>query len=117
MATATRPASPTILRDRLVECVPEFADDLRAGGPDAGDEDVTFHRVMHDFTYTFGKCASSLSVDQLSKLATLINACVEIDDVLENAVGTCFLEHLHQVCALKVLHPYLSAKARKDCHA
>jgi len=32
-------------------------------------------------------------------------------------VGTCFLEHLHQVKALKILRPFLSAHARARCHA
>jgi hypothetical protein len=97
--------------------VPEFGDDLLEQASGAEDENLAFHRVMHVFTYSFGKFASSLSVAQLRQLAALINACVEIDDVLENAVATCFLEHLHQVGALKVLRPYLSTKARKDCHA
>jgi len=36
---------------------------------------------------------------------------------LENAFGTCLLEHLYQIKAERVLRPFLSNLAREKTHA
>jgi len=117
MEPVTRPTSPESLRDCLAEVVPTFLRDWTDDDPRDDDDPVTFHRVMREFTYFFGKAASSLSAVHLPRLGALVNASVEVADDLENAVATCFLEHLHQVHALKALWPYLSPRARAECHA
>ena len=71
---------------------------------------------MREFTYSFGNAASSLSAAQLHEIGNLVNAAVEENDCLKNAVATCFLEHLHQIHALKVLWPNLSQKAKAECY-
>ena len=106
-----------MLRDRLCDVVPAFLDDWDDDDPLDNEDPVAFHRVMREFTCSFGKAASSLSETQLRGLGDLINVSVAVTDDLENAVSTCFLEHLHQVHALKPLWPYLSARARAECHA
>jgi hypothetical protein len=84
--------------------------------PPEEDKPETFHRVMLEFTYSFGKAANSLSSAQLRQIGNLVNEAVDHSDDLENAVATCFLEHLHQIHARKVLWPYLSKKARAECY-
>ena len=107
-----------MLRMCLTDLVPAFAADCQDEAPLEDDPEVeSYHRVMREFTYTFGVQANSLGERQLKELGDLVNACVEMNDDLGNAVSTCFLEHLHQVRALKTLWPYLSAKARAECHA
>ena len=115
----TRPDSPEALRMQLGLLLPSFIVDCYDPEPLPPEEDEpeTFHRVMREFTYSFGKAASSLSSAQLRKIGNLVNDAVGYRDDLENAVATCFLEHLHQVYALKVLWPYLSPKARAECYA
>lgn len=84
--------------------------------PPEEEEPETFHRVMREFTYSFGKAACSLSSAELRQIGNLVNETVDQSDDLENAVVTCFLEHLHQIHARKILWPYLSKKARAGCY-
>ncbi len=113
-----RPDTPEVLRTQLGLLLPSFIADCYDPEPLPPEEDEpeTFHRVMREFTYSFGKAAGSLSPSQLQPIGSLVNAAVSHSDDLENAVATCFLEHLHQVHALKVLWPYLSQKARAECY-
>lgn len=114
----TRPDSPEALRLQLGLLLPAFIVDCYdpAPLPPEEDEPETFHRVMCEFTYSFGKAASSLSPTKLRQIANLINDAVDRSDNLENAVTTCFLEHLHQIHAHNILWPYLSKKARAECY-
>jgi hypothetical protein len=116
---SNRPESPELLRLQLGLLLPSFIADCEDPNPLPPEEDEpeTFHRVMREFMYSFSNATNSLSPAQLHKIGNLINEAVERNDNLENAVVTCFLEHLHQVRALKVLWPYLSPKARAECYA
>ena len=78
--------------------------------------DTTLHFVMSDFTTYFSGNRDTLSESQLRKLAQFINDAVAVDDNLENAVGTCFLEHLRQVRSYKILAPFLSRQAKDKTH-
>lgn len=119
IAMSNRPDSPASLRMQLGLLLPSFIADCEDPNPLPAEEDEpeTFHRVMREFTYSFGKAANSLTAVSLHKIGNLVNEAVEQDDNLENAVATCFLEHLHQIHALKVLWPYLSPKSRTECYA
>lgn len=112
------PDSPEALRKRLGTLLPSFVLDCEDPDPLPPGEDTpeTFHRVMREFTYSFGRAAETLSAAQLRQIGQLVNQAIEHDDNLENAVATCFLEHLHQIHALKALWPYLSPKARAECY-
>jgi hypothetical protein len=113
------PDSPSSLRFQLGLLLPSFIADFEDPNPlpEEEDEPETFHRVMQEFTYSFSKMANSLSATELQQIGNLVNESVAQNDILENAVATCFLEHLHQVNALKPLRPYLSAKARAERYA
>ena len=97
--------------------MPLFATEWAEEHADKEEWPLTFHRVMSTFTYAFGVARDSLSAPQIENVGNLVNDCVAIDDDLENAVSTCFLEHLHQIDSLKALWPYLSPRARRECHA
>jgi len=79
--------------------------------------ETTFHFVMSDFTTYFGINGDTFSESQLRKLGQFINNVVAVDDNLENAVATCFLEHLRQVSSYKILAPFLSRQAKDKTHA
>lgn len=81
------------------------------------DEAATLHSVMFPFTQFFGGHLPTFSEKQLKVLGILLNKAVSVDDDFENAVSTCFLEHLHQIRGYKALAPYLSAVAKRKTHA
>lgn len=75
------------------------------------------HCIVRDFMDFFSSAQDEASEHQLKSLGSLINEAVAMDDVLENAVSTCMLEHLRQIEAYKALSPYLSPKAKERTHA
>lgn len=91
--------TPDGLLAALQNLFPDFGDeglfaDIRSG-------DASLHGVMLEFSSSFN--ANAADPSQLAGLATLLNQCVGVPDSLENAVGTCFLEHLHQIDKHRVL--------------
>jgi hypothetical protein len=95
---------------------PRFREHWAQGEPDAGDR-LTYHAVMLDFTSFFGGGLAEFSERQVVLLSKLVNAAVATRGEVENAISTCFLEHLHQIGAEKALKPHLSAAARANLHA
>lgn len=85
--------SPAGLLSALQDLFPDFGDEELLEEVRSGDANL--HTVMSDFSSSFN--ASSAEQSQLAGLASLISQCVAIPDRLENAVGTCFLEHLRQI--------------------
>jgi len=81
------------------------------------EPETTFHFVMMDFSSYFGRYHDTFSESQLKKVGHFINDAVAVDDMLENAVSTCFLEHLRQVRSYKILAPFLSRQAKDKTHA
>jgi len=113
-----RPSTAKELWTRLVALFPNFADwhTLNDLDQDERDGAPMLHAVMHSFSTWFGGDPTSMTPEQLNGLAMLLNQAVSVDDDLENAVSTCFLEHLRQIKGYKMLAPYLSATAkRKTC--
>jgi hypothetical protein len=100
------PQIPDALRNELIAIFPLYRERVLIE-----DEAPTFHSVLTDFTPYFGAELASFSVAQLRSLGDLISAAVEAGGTLENAFGTCLLEHLHQIGASKTLRPYLSEQA------
>ena len=116
--TPDAPRTARELRERLVLIVPAFGeecteDEMREEGPSG----VTLHFVMQRFAQFFGGAQSSFSQRQLAALGALISRAVENDDDLENAVSTCFLEHLRQIRGYQALAPHLTALAKRKTHA
>lgn len=85
--------TPTGLLAALQGIFPDFGDGELAERILA--EDATVHTVMFEFAGSFR--AGSQSSSQLNRLASLLTLCITETDALENAVGTCFLEHLRQI--------------------
>jgi hypothetical protein len=104
---------------RLCEIFPTFADwwAKEEAPPEDGLVDGiyyqwTHHRVMTEFLTYFSTSQAQLSEKQLQQLADWINEAVSTNGDLENAVSTCFLEHMRQVRINRVLKPYLSQQAK-----
>src|SRR5512140_1509471 len=104
------PQTPEELLDELFKIFPKYR-----GGYDGPIHDgrPTFHSVLIGFTCFFGAHSKSLADEELCLFADLVNNALEAGGALENAFVTCFLEHLRQIRAERVLRPYLSKSARE----
>ena len=100
----------------LVELFPGFLDDCAAEKMNETEREgtATPHFVIMRFTPYMGRNREAFSAHQLKALGSLVNEAVVVDDDLENAISTCFLEHLRQVRSYKA---YLSAQAKRKTHA
>src|SRR5205823_1589875 len=106
----TLPQSPEELLEQLFTIFPEY----RASYPGPiHDEQPSFHSVLISFSPCFGQLANTSSEKQLRSFWQLVNAAVEAGGVLENAFGTCLLEHLQQLQASRAFPPYLSKLPRE----
>jgi hypothetical protein len=105
------PASPAELADALAAIFPSFQLEELKPEEFVYEPPITFHYVMSEFASFFGKGASSFSGRQLQELAELIVRANSHGGDLENAIGTCFLEHARQLKVNRQLAPWLS-KAR-----
>ena len=108
------PQTPEAL---LVELFTIFQEYRAAYDGPIHDDIPTYHSVLIAFTPFFGSRSASFSERQLRAFGDLVNAAVAAGGSLENAFGTCLLEHLHQMRASQVLRPYLSELARERTHA
>lgn len=113
MAQTAIPPTPDALLERLAAVFPMFV----AHTSDDDAQATSFHSVMMEFTVFFGRAAQSASAKQLRALSELILEATAHPGELENAIGTCFLEHLHQIQAEKVLRPFLNEANRRARHA
>ena len=104
-STPIRPSTPQQLLDVLQAICPDFAVDLA----DFADADLGFHNIMMTFSWY---PIAALTQDQLQALGAVFNQAVAEDDILENAVSTCLLEHLRQIHAYEALSPYLDERAK-----
>ena len=84
---------PDGLLTALRDVFPDFGDEELAQDVRVGDANL--HTIMTEFSSTFRPTSAEPS--QLAALASLIGASVTVSDELENAFGTCFLEHLRQI--------------------
>lgn len=109
-----RPKTARQLWNELVRLFPDFALDHTEADLEEAEREGTpsLHSVMIPFTQYFGGAQHALSKSQLVQLGALLSEAVEIDDDWENAVSTCFLEHLRHIRAYKTLAPYLSKRAK-----
>jgi len=113
------PRTPRELREQLVLIAPGFAEECTEEEllEEESFSPGTLHFVMQRFTEFFGGAQSSLSDRQLAALGAWISQAVENDHDLENAVSTCFLEHLHQIRGYRTLGPHLTALAKAKTRA
>ena len=111
----TLPQSPKQLLEELFAIFPKYRASYDDYGP-LSDASPTFHSVLTEFTCFFGAELASFSEAQLRKFGELVSMAVVQDGPLENAFGTCLLEHLRQIRA-DALRPYLSDVAIEKTHA
>jgi hypothetical protein len=94
-----RPATARELWTELVRLFPDFVRD-HSEQDLAEREEIGapggLQSVMLAFTPYFGGARYTFSQKQLRAFGEFLNEAVAIDDDLENAVSTCFLEHLSQ---------------------
>ena len=107
------PESPEQLLEELFEIFPE----CRSSYEPFHDDAPSFHSVLLGFSPLVTAVLKTCSKPQLLAFANLVNAAVERGGDLENAFGTCLLEHLGQLGALKTLRPHLSKLAREKTRA
>jgi hypothetical protein len=116
MNARARPQSPPELRDRLLRIFPEYRAHWERGGHPFIDEGGTFtyHGLMLDFTQFFALGLPSFSRRQLTELGALVNAIVDEEGPLGDAVSECFLQELRRIDVdrVKALNPFLSPVAR-----
>ena len=108
------PATPEALIEELFAIFPEYR---AAYDGSIHDDTPTYHSVLLAFTPFFGGQSASFSERQLRAFGEVVNKAVAAGGSLENAFGTCLLEHLHQIRASKILRPHLSKMARERTHA
>jgi hypothetical protein len=104
--------TPDELRNLLEQIFPNFSHEW-----EDDEQSESLHHVMFVFTPFFGGQAGHAQPKQLEQLAKFINRSVQNDDKLENAISTCFLEHLHQINAERLLKPYLTDTAKRKLRA
>lgn len=114
-----RPLTPDELLQTIVEIFPTFLDDYLIEALNERKQEGTalLHFVMLNFMPYFSRNRESFSEKQLKAFGVFINGAVAVEDNLENAVSTCFLEHLRQTQSYKTLAPFLSNNAKKKTHA
>ena len=106
-------ATPDGLLTALQRLFPDFGDEELVAASKAGE--ATLHTIMIEFSCAFDASASTQS--QLTGLASLMSQCVTATDKLENAVGTCFLEHLRQIDRRRIFWKCLSPDVRSYVQA
>jgi hypothetical protein len=110
----TLPESPEQLVEELFTIFPEYRVCHRT---QTGGDAANYHSVLRNFTCFFGAELASFTEVQLRAFGDLVSTAVAAGGSLENAFGTCLLEHLQQIRASRVLRPYLSERAREKAHA
>ena len=105
-----RPPEPETLMAALKEIFPQFGNDDVVKDVEASDHGL--HCAMRRFADYFGSAGTDISDRQARSLGGLLDQAVASDDVLENAVSTCFLEHLRQMDRYEVLALHLSRRVK-----
>jgi hypothetical protein len=106
----TAPRSPSELTAALGAIFPSLPRDFGSSGESVlADAEPTYHSVLREFAYFFGRNLSEFSDRQLRRFAELVVRCIAVHGPLENAFDTCFLEHLQQLGVESRLRPFLVA--------
>jgi hypothetical protein len=119
MRGAVETTSPVQALEFLFALFPTFEQQWRADEAECGPspDELNYHRIMFEFIQYFGSVRQSLTENQLKQFGAWVNIAVSEEGPLENAVSTCFLEHMHQVKVNRLLAPYLSSVAKGKSHA
>jgi len=105
-------ADPSHLLQRIIGVFPEFADCWEADHPGGAAHQQSMHSVymsLFPFAHTL-----SATPKQIARFAALLNEAVAAGAVSENAVATCFLEHLGPSPLRKALWPLLHPATKQS---
>lgn len=72
----------------------------------------THHAVLSQFLEYFASEHTSLTDGQLRRFGAWVETAIALGGDLENALATCFLEHMRQVRINRTLAPYLPKAAK-----
>ena len=109
------PQTPAALLEELFAVFPQYRSGYDKYGP-LSDSPPTFHSILIEFSVFFGGELASFTEAQLRRFGALVSEAVEGGGKLENAFGTCLLEHLHQIGAREKFIPFLSEAAREQTY-
>jgi hypothetical protein len=104
---------PSDVLHSVISIFPEFQSEWENGNPYINEDGShSLHSVyMILLPYVSSKKAN-FSNKQLKQFASLINDAIAAGDNSENAVSTCFLEHVYQADLNSILKPLLSQEAK-----
>ena len=92
---------------------PEFQNEWENANPYINEDgSYSLHSVYMVLLPYVSARKANFGDKQLKQLASLINDAVTAGDNSENAVSTCFLEHVYQVDLDSVLKPLLNGEAK-----
>ena len=94
----------------IVAICPEFQAEWKADNPYIVGDKFSVHTVYMSFLPYLA--AAGCSGKQLRKIAALVDHAVRAGGDSENAVATCFLEHVHQVGLTSALKPLLGSETK-----
>jgi len=108
-------SDPAHLVQRIVGIFPEFAAYWQSDHPGEASKQQSVHSVYMSLL-PFAHCAKA-TPKQLSHFSSLLNEAVAGGGTSENAVSTCFLEHLGPSPLRKALWPMLLAATKRSARA
>lgn len=73
----------------------------------------THHSVMRQFLEYFSHHRDEFTEKQLQQFGAWVRDAISNPGSVENAVSTCFLEHMRQVRINRMLAPYLSEQTSR----
>ena len=98
----TAPHSPSELREALAAVFPSLPRDFGSSGESVFvAAEPTYHSVLREFAYFFGRDLDQYSDRQLRRFAELVARSVAAGGPLADAFSTCFLEHMARPCAAR----------------
>ena len=109
------PQSQDELLEALFAIFPEFRTEWLADQEGDAWPSDSLHSAYQSFLPFVSR--TNPSQDQLQRLACLLDSAVAAGGDSENAVATCFLEHLGQAGLVRPLRPLLSAASRSRLRA
>jgi len=119
MRGAVETASPAQALEFLFALFPAFEKEWQTDEVESEplNDELTYHRIMFEFIQFFGGKHATFTEDQIKRFGAWVNDSILQEGPLENAISTCFLEHMRQVKINRVLAPYLSKAAKEKSHA
>jgi len=112
MNESDRTPIPSELLKSLQTIFPRFGDAELLAEIETGD--VGLHGVMRHFTEYFGAFGQTFTKGQLQALGRVLDQATVQGGKLENAVSTCFLEHLHQIKSGRILLSFVSQRTKEQ---